>query len=320
MDALIVRPFKRLCASGGLDPSSFPHAILIDGLDECSGEENQAALLASIKRCLLDNDLPFRIFIASRPEWAIRSALNSEPQGYLHQSAYHIRLSDQYDATNDIRRYLWRRLRDVGRRSYDPRARSQSWPKKEDVKKLVRAASGQFVYAATVVKYVSERRTSPVDRLQTVVNWTPEQGQLARPFEALDVLYARILSAAKELYEAVDTNQGGNFLLLLRAHHINSDYRVAGTKWDAHAFSEILTLEREAHEVLISDLHSLVVFLPYHFVPSIFIEMSFYHRSFSEFLDSEIRARSLFVPETQVKEYVLEAVVQGINRFFSEPG
>ncbi|KAJ2926012.1 hypothetical protein H1R20_g11084, partial [Candolleomyces eurysporus] len=320
MDRLVVRPFKQLQANASFDAGSFPHAVLIDGLDECSGEEKQAELLSTIKHCFLDNDLPFRIFIASRPEWAIRSALSSETRGYLHPLAYHIQLSDKYDATDDIRRYLWRRLQDIGSRSHDPRARSQSWPSVEDIEKLVWAASGQFVYAATVVKYVSERRSSPVDRLQTVVNWTPEEGQLARPFEALDVLYAGILSAAKELYEAVDTNRGRNFLLLLRAHHINSDGRVGSRRWEAHEFDEILNLERKAHEVLVSDLHSLVVFCQDHPRYSrTFIKMHFYHRSFSEFLDSQIRSKNLFVTETQVKAYVSERLVQVITQISPGP-
>ncbi|KAJ2928123.1 hypothetical protein H1R20_g8970, partial [Candolleomyces eurysporus] len=116
MDMLVVTPFKRLCASGELDRNTFPHAILIDGLDECSGEENQAELLSTIKHCLLDNDLPFRIFIASRPEWAIRTALDNEPEGYLYRLAYHIKLSDI--------------------RSRDRRAQSPQWPTQEDIEKL----------------------------------------------------------------------------------------------------------------------------------------------------------------------------------------
>ncbi|KAJ2919465.1 hypothetical protein MD484_g960, partial [Candolleomyces efflorescens] len=203
MESLVVRPFQQFHAEG-VQLNRFPHIILIDGLDECSHEGDQTELLWSIKHSLLDSDLPFRIFIASRPEWPIRHALGTNPPGYLYHSTQYIPLSDKYDAANDIRRYLWRRIRDIGIQSHDPRAKDLSWPSEKDIEKLVIAASGQFVYAATVVKYVSERHSSPVDRLQTVVNWTPEAGQLARPFEALDILYTRILSTAKELYEAVD--------------------------------------------------------------------------------------------------------------------
>ncbi|KAJ2929210.1 hypothetical protein H1R20_g7886, partial [Candolleomyces eurysporus] len=318
MNTLVVGPFKQLQANTGFDAGSFPHAVLIDGLDECAGEERQAELLSTIKHCLLDNDLPFRIFIASRPEWAIRSALNSETRGYLHPLAYHIQLSDKYDATDDICRYLWRRLQDIGSQSYDSRARSQSWPTVEDIEKLVLAASGQFVFAATVVKYVSERRSSPVDRLQTVVDWTPEEGQLTRPFEALDVLYTGILSTAKEFYEAVDTHRGRDFLLLLRAYHISTTNRV-GNWWGAHEFDEILDLERNAREVLFADLHSLIVFRQYPDISETFTLMHFYHRSFYEFLDSETRSKNLFIAEIQVKEYVSETVVQVFNRRSLEP-
>ncbi|KAJ2923889.1 hypothetical protein H1R20_g13199, partial [Candolleomyces eurysporus] len=237
MDTLIVAPFQHVCASGSLDNSTFPHAILIDGLDECSGEDNQAELLSTIKHCLLDNDLPFRIFIGSRPEWAIRTALDSDPEGYLYQLAYHIKLSDI--------------------RSRDRRAQSLQWPTQEDIQKLVAAASGQFVYAATVVKYVSERRGSPVDRLRAIVDWTPEGGQQTRPLELLDILYRNILSTAKELYEAVDTNQGRDFLLLVRAHQMNSDVRM-GAQNSVRGFDEIISLEEGGHRVLFSDLHSLV--------------------------------------------------------------
>ncbi|KAJ2927356.1 hypothetical protein H1R20_g9738, partial [Candolleomyces eurysporus] len=310
METLVVAPFKRVCASGELDRSTVPHAILIDGLDECAGEENQVELLSMIKHCLLDNDLPFRIFIASRPEWAIRSALCSEPEGYLYQLAYHVPLSDKYDATADIRRYLWRKLQDIGRRSHDRRGQSRLWPTKEDVEKLVAAASGQFVYAATVVKYVSERRSSPVDRLRTIIDWTPEGGQQTRPLELLDILYRKILSTAKELYEAVDTNRGRDFLLLVRAHQMNSDCRITGVIRSAHNYDEVIGLGDGDHQVLFSDLHSLVFFRQDPTYTTVWEELRFYHRSFSEFLNSEFRAQRLFVSEARVRQYVVESCLQ----------
>ncbi|RXW18773.1 hypothetical protein EST38_g7079 [Candolleomyces aberdarensis] len=279
MDTLIVAPFQRVCASGGLNSSTFPHAILIDGLDECSGEDN-------------------------RPEWAIRTALDNDPEGYLYQLAYHIKLSDMYNATGDIRRYLWNRLRGIGSRSRDRRARSPLWPTKEDIERLVAAASGQFVYAATVVKYVSERRGSPVDRLRAIIDWTPEGRQQTRPLELLDMLYRNILSTAKELYEAVDTNRGRDFLLLVRAHQMNSDHRIGGALKSTRSFDEIISLEEAGHQVLFSDLHSLLFVRQAADMIGVWEEMYFYHLSFSEFLDSEFRAQHLFVSETRVHQYV----------------
>ncbi|RXW17047.1 hypothetical protein EST38_g8798 [Candolleomyces aberdarensis] len=278
MEGLIVLPFENLRRSQEIDIATFPHAILIDGLDECKGEPNhiadpahlgaddrcqaedrQAELLAAIRRCILDTDLPFRVFIASRPEWAVRTAL--EPGGDLHQVAYCIPLSDKYDASGDMHRYLQRRLEYVGLRIGNPQ-----WYTEDNINTLVEAASGQFIYVATVFKYISERRASPAARLKVVLTWTPDECQGARPFEALDRLYTNILLAAKNAYEAVDTHRGRDFLLLFRAYHISVDgffFNVdEGLSTSMHPtadlLSALLSLETGAEESLISDLRSLV--------------------------------------------------------------
>ncbi|RXW23010.1 hypothetical protein EST38_g2846 [Candolleomyces aberdarensis] len=190
MDVLIVRPFESLRRSHGFDTNTFPYVILIDGLDECIGkyspplhstpadpddrrqaEDRQAELLSALKNSIVDNNFPFRIFIASRPEWAIHTAL--KPGGYLRQVAYHIELSDKYDASGDMRRYLQRRFEDIGLQIGD-----SQWFSEDAIETLVQAASGQFVYVATVYKYISERRSSPAERLQVVLTWTPHKGQV----------------------------------------------------------------------------------------------------------------------------------------------
>ncbi|RXW23592.1 hypothetical protein EST38_g2266 [Candolleomyces aberdarensis] len=313
MHRLIIRPFEDLSRTiSKPELAALPYAILIDGLDECTDEQRQAELLATIDECLLQNDaLPFRIFIAGRPEWAIRSAL--EDTGYLHQKAYHIQLSDQYDASSDIRRTLWRRLRELGRRSGDPRAQSPSWPSEEDIETLVVNASGQFIYAATVIKFVSERRSSPVDRLRAVLTWTPEDR--AQPFAALDLLYTNIVSAAKEAYEAAHPER--DFLLLLRVYQL-----LGNAHWTDHIgfaaveVNELLDLEDNAHRWLISDLRSLVTTVDNMQTapPSPLESLSFYHKSFVEFLDSASRSKTLFVPGSRGLEFVTESCVRALDR------
>ncbi|RXW13085.1 hypothetical protein EST38_g12769 [Candolleomyces aberdarensis] len=325
MDVLIVRPFESLRKSHGLDSNTFPYVILIDGLDECIGrysttshapvadaddrrqaEDRQAELLSAIKRCIVDNkDLPFRVFIASRPEWAIRTAL--KPGGYLQQVAYHIELSDKYDASGDMRRYLRRRFEDIGLQIDDPQ-----WFSKDAIETLVQAASGQFVYVATVYKYISERRGSPAERLNVVLAWTPHDGQVVRPFEALDKLYASILSTAKKAYEAVDTHHGRDFLLLFRAHHMNvGDFYIPsasvylGSTLDD--LSALLGLEARAEDILFSDLRSLVTLEK---GGGGDLRLRLYHKSFSDFLEEESRAKELFVPVSCVCTYLSKRCMQ----------
>jgi hypothetical protein len=301
--ALIVRPVEDLRCMG-VDLSSLPYVILIDGLDEGRGEDRQAELLTAIRRCLLVDNLPFRIFIASRPEWAIHSAL--QPGGHLRDMAYHIQLSDKYDATADMRRYLRRRFEDIGLRINNP-----NWFSEDNVETLVQAGSGQFIYVATVYKYISDRRASPAARLNVVLTWTPHAGQAAKPFDALDRLYSNVLLAAKDIYEAVDTHHGRDFLLLLRAQCISSTGFISGwnTDYAADSLSVLLNLEAQAEEALISDLRSLLVLEPdYDGV----LHLRLYHKSFSDFLEEPSRAKDLFVPESRVYTHLAKCTMQRI--------
>jgi hypothetical protein len=328
MDVLIARPFESMRRSRECDIASFPYAILIDGLDECQGEpilttdlrvrhvntvakyraeDRQAELLSAIKNSLLNHDLPFRIFIASRPEWAVHTALGTG--GSLHGLAYHIPLSDKYDATDDMRRYLRRRFEDIGLRINQPH-----WFTEGDIDILVQAGSGQFVYVATVYKYVSERRASPVHRLKAVLNWTPEQ--VTRPFEVLDMLYRNILLSAKEAYEAVDTHSGRDFLLLLKIYLLSipswampkrCDYDGKSTGSDV--VTAFLSLETDALEVLTLDLRSLV-----HLKEGwagIWV-LRAYHKSFYDFMDEVSRAKELFVPIAPICTHIAKCCVQRI--------
>ncbi|KAJ2925065.1 hypothetical protein H1R20_g12041, partial [Candolleomyces eurysporus] len=332
MEDLIVLPFENLRRSQEIDVTTFPYAILIDGLDECKGEPNliagapahldaddrcqaedrQAELLAAIRHCILNSDLPFRIFIASRPEWAFRTAL--EPGGDLHQVAYCIHLSDKYDASGDMYRYLQRRFEYIGLRIGNPQ-----WYTEDNINTLVEAASGQFIYVATVFKYISERRASPATRLNIVLTWTPDDCQGARPFEALDRLYTNILLAAKNAYEAVDTHRGRDFLLLFRAYHINvvgfsfnnDDKSRTTIQPTAELLSALLLLEAGAEETLMSDLRSLVALEKALDGQS---RLRLYHKSLSDFLEAEGRTKALFVSNARVVTHLAKCCMQLIIR------
>jgi hypothetical protein len=305
MSTLLVQPSQR-CQGMGVDLTTLPYAILIDGLDECMDEDRQAEFLTAVKECLLTNGLPFRVFIASRPEWAVHTAL--EPGGHLCKVAYHIRLSDQYDASADMHQYLQRRFEDIGQHINDPK-----WFGEGDIETLVRAGSGQFIYVATVYKYISERRASPAERLNIVLTWTPREGQAVRPFELLDRLYTNILLAAKNAYEAVDSHHGRDFLLLFKAHHINvigfTFNSILTINFEADTLSALLHLEARAEETLLSDVRSLVALEKN---GSGDLRLHMYHKSFSDFLEEPSRAKDLFVPESKVYTHLTKCCMQHI--------
>jgi hypothetical protein len=225
--------------------------------------------------------------------------------------AYHIQLSDKYDATADMRRYLQRRFKDIGLRLNDPK-----WFSENDIETLVQAGSGQFIYVATVYKYISKPRASPAARLKIVLTWTPREGQATRPFEVLDKLYTNILFDAKNAYEAVDSHHGRDFLLLFRMYHVEITgfmlhaKNAPSVQLAADVLSVLLSLEPQGEETLISDLRCLVAFKPEGWQRQ--LRLHLYHKSFSDFFEEPSRAKDLFVPESRVYTHLAKCLMQHI--------
>jgi hypothetical protein len=294
MKTLIVDPIKQCRPE---DVVGVPSVLLIDGLDACEEEGRQTELLEALVECLLVDELPFRVFIASRPERPIRSALNR-----LHHLIYHIRLSDQYDATEDIRKYLLGNLQGLGLRLTE-----------DDIDVLVRAASGQFIYAAMVVKYISEPRCPHKRRLAVVLKSTPNVDQSDQPLEALDTLYTKILSTAKSKYEAANRATGHDFLLLFRIYQANAtsdlDFGTSASI-PANTLTALLNLDDGAEETLVSDLRSLVTFENQKESGDVYLRL--YHKSFADFLNDKRRAGDLFVPISDVRAHIATCRLKNI--------
>jgi len=69
---------------GPLVPSFLPFLIVIDGLEECHGNDDVSLILAQILALVQDHHLPFRFFlIFSRPEPHIRDTFDSPPMENL---------------------------------------------------------------------------------------------------------------------------------------------------------------------------------------------------------------------------------------------
>ncbi|KAJ2933918.1 hypothetical protein H1R20_g3156, partial [Candolleomyces eurysporus] len=219
------------------------HTILIDGLDEVGREDRQAERLLAIRQTLLADDVPIRILITSRPERTICTAMGAG--GYLDGRAYHLRLKD-YDATEDLHRYLRRRLLVLSLRSGMP---PSQWFTEDDIETFVRSASGQFIYVATVFKYISDRRDSPVHKLKEVLARTSRQD--ANLFATLDFLYIKILlEAARDAYSHAG-------LLLFRLYQVNNVFGL-GVKLPVDILTAILGLENDGLENLVSYKATLV--------------------------------------------------------------
>ena len=208
MERMILRPIRDTLAEGA-DISSWPKAIMVDGLDECEAmpirsgaprapptkEEDQVEILRSLANAAADPTFPFRIIVAGRPEPAIRHFFESpELAGRFIQVA----LEEKYKADADIKLYLQAKVADMRRRFGLP----LTWASDRDVQTLVENASGQFIYAATVVRFLQTSKKPFQERLDIVLSLRPKEKRQA--FEPLDELYSTIIHTSDDPVLAVD--------------------------------------------------------------------------------------------------------------------
>ncbi|KAF6758662.1 hypothetical protein DFP72DRAFT_1005752 [Ephemerocybe angulata] len=205
---LILNPLGSFC-DRGVGPSQ-PDAvwrpiIIIDGLDECGPDEegdpskvrsglpprtkeNEHEEILSILKYALDSSaFPFRIILFSRPERAIRQFFSTELEsgGFFSK----IFLDEKYNPSLDIARYLRFKFASIRDRYRLP----DNWPTEEQMEALLEAASGQFIYAATIIRYVEDTRNPPVIQLNHLLE---VHSPSSTPLESLDALYTQIIDTS----------------------------------------------------------------------------------------------------------------------------
>ncbi|KAJ7840980.1 hypothetical protein B0H13DRAFT_1473018, partial [Mycena leptocephala] len=187
--ALIVKPIT----GGDLEAEpSRPYLVIIDGLDECDSKSMQSGIITVLFHPLVENNLPFRLLICSRPEPHIRETFRETFYSLPGNVDFRrLVLDETFKPGLDILHFLRDRFCEIRRKRlphYDA-----SWPSERELETLVHSASGQFIYAATVMKFVDDEYCHPVEQLSTLLNLsTIETG--TSPFADLDTLYTHLLS------------------------------------------------------------------------------------------------------------------------------
>ncbi|KAJ7136934.1 hypothetical protein C8R44DRAFT_552986, partial [Mycena epipterygia] len=138
---LIIEPWQQI------NPS--PRAVvIIDGLDECDGQNVQQEILRSICSAIHAMKLPIRFLIASRPEPQISEMFHVPPLDDLHRPV------NIHQSFEDVRKYLSDEFARIHREHSATMARvSKPWPTAQNIKHLVLKSSGYFIYASTVIKF-----------------------------------------------------------------------------------------------------------------------------------------------------------------------
>ncbi|KAF4612395.1 hypothetical protein D9613_003565 [Agrocybe pediades] len=195
---LIVRPLSAVLANRPAASTATPRLIIIDGLDECSSINSQRDLLFTLQE-VTNTTSHIRFLVCSRPESHLNSAF-SLPQ--MIPILRNIFLDDDYSAREDIRVYLLDKFEQIKKGHVFKRILPHTWPTPGMVDTLVERSSGQFIYAATVIRYLESPRHRPDHQLNAIFNLRPPFKDL--PFTEIDALYRLVISKAEDLSTVLD--------------------------------------------------------------------------------------------------------------------
>ncbi|KAF8998652.1 hypothetical protein BDQ17DRAFT_1328666 [Cyathus striatus] len=171
-------------------------AIVIDGLDECVDKISQISILHLLAKAVRHDKFPLGFIITSRPEVHLQEALDTKEIIFATQL---ISLSHIPAVAHDIRTTLQSGFsRIINDRRFKVALKSipRPWPTFECIEKLVERSSGQFIYAATVMKFISSCDHNPASRLDIVLGIRESNNN--SPYTDLDLLYLEILSRVKD--------------------------------------------------------------------------------------------------------------------------
>lgn len=260
-----------------------PSLVIIDGLDECHGDENQRGVVGLISELIKTTALPLRFLLVSRPEPQIEESFDHLTWPFHRISLS--RLHHTQEAENDIRSYL----RHEFNRIYKSHKLNKElfWPRDDDIRTLVKNAEGMFVYASTIIKYVDDYDFHPVDRLQEIIN----NSKGSTPFAELDHLYRRILGEHKNtdlllsVLNVICCNSGWT---LIRSDEIEA----------------LLQLRKGSLAIVLRRVYSILDINT----------LSFYHKSFKDFICDQERAQKFFIDIKKGHAFMAQNLLRYISQ------
>jgi hypothetical protein len=272
--------------------------IVIDGLDEC-GASDGASLLRTLIGSLANH--PVKLFVTSRNEAKMVNALCDLPH-----TPY--KLQD-VEVSGDVRLYWEHNLDELRRRKRLP-----DWRSLVKVEQLVELTGHLFIYATSILKIISDTRTSPIKKLRDLLDISRPGSGSAVAFVGsdnpgpLEKLYIHILG------EAVKNDDG--IMIAEYAHHLHDILEIviyAKTPITPQALSDLLAMDLSDLHAYLAPLHSVLV------VPNANIANEMVrplHQSFPDFVrrQSGIVHSKLVMNAARAHENLAEHCLSQLNK------
>ena len=176
---------------GPLQATHIRTLIIIDALDECKDKEPASAILSVLSR-YVDQIPHVKFFITGRPEPQIRSGFRLKP---LRPITEVLRLHDVKPSLvdGDIKLFFRTQLSDIAE-TWSDCGVMEDWPSSSDIDTLCEKAAGLFIYASTVIKFVTSKYHTPNERLALIISLP--QSTMYEGKSGIDLLYTQVLEQA----------------------------------------------------------------------------------------------------------------------------
>ncbi|KAK1221239.1 hypothetical protein PQX77_015958, partial [Marasmius sp. AFHP31] len=274
-------------------PPVVPNIVIIDGLDECSDEDTQLRILSIIQSAYQQAPhFPLRFLICSRPESWIQEAFADDP---LLQLSKRIVLDDSLAGREDTRTYYLHHFDEIVTcRRYRHIEFPSPWPSKRDLEILVEWACSQFVFAVTVIKFITDAGRHPIEQLRIILEKIPLRRPRRSPYQQLDMLYEVILSANPDPEEVFEILAA---LLVLEGHLKTSSAHI----------ELVLGLSKGQVPLTLRAMHS-VLDIPDKSENKIRV----HHKSFTDYLEDQTRSRQFHVDIDSQKHAIARRWLQNL--------
>ena len=254
------------------------YLVIIDGLDECHDKAIQQSILQLLCETITVHKLSLRFLIGSRPESHIRDIFDQES---LYTITHRVVLDETFNPGRDIRVLLQDGFAKMCANNPILSRIEQPWPGEGIIDLLVQRSSGQFIYAATVLRFVGADFCSPTNQLALVLK--PDR----TAFSDLDQLYTQILSVYPS---SVNIVQILGIIIAFDAKNL------------PEVIEDILGMEEGGLELVLRGLSSLMK--DEDLVFSSYVIPHFAHASFSDYLFDSSRSGPFHVNRQEYDEKV----------------
>jgi hypothetical protein len=293
---LIFQPLSKTKA----DSIPSPLIFVIDALDECEGDRDIRTILQLFAEAKGPTDIQLRVFITSRPETPIR--LGFRAMSWIVYRDLALQDVCRTIIDRDISIFLRHVLGEIKDEFEDL---SEDWPGDEKINFLVKKASGLFIYAATVYRFIKDdEERSPQELLNFVTEDSREQLYSEIPYrlptQGLDKIYIQILQHS---FKRVENKEN----IAKSFKRIVGSITILFEPLSAFALAKLLSEQKDTVTLRLRHLHSVLNIPKDQHHP-----IRLLHPSFRDFLLDEQRCRDqhFWVDEKKAHESLAESCLQ----------